>query len=230
MTPYVATSGPLRSYKDLYDRRLDKLPDVGGFPTVELAPKGARDRGFLAAHRRDPAQEWSFLTSLFETAGVKKPIVYGLRDVEKAVGEKLKQRLAKAQEMPFASVKYSISDDDMVLCEMNDFREQADWVNDIYPPCEGQVFFYVSTGDFPTAESYWRNAATGSQRAKEDPFRRDLFWLAVESPLLVMIDNAGIITISASPKFQSEDKLRECITQAAQKAQMELTFPPSLIG
>ncbi len=230
MHEYVATSGQLRTFEHLYDKKLDRLPGVGEFETWELTNKGASQRTYLASHLREGKREWAFLMTFFDFSALGKAVIYGIRDVEKAMGAKVAQRLEKAQEMPHAAMKYFTSDDDLVITEIKQFREQMKWVNDLYPPTEGNVFWYVSDAAFDKAEAYWRSAAAGSARSREDPFRRDFFWLATESPLLITIDNIGTIAISYSPKKHTEEKIKKCISVSARSAGMEVNFAPGLFG
>src|SRR5262245_56157106 len=102
MPEYVAATGPLRSFDQLYDARLDRLPDIGKFQTLQLSIKGASD--YLSEYKRDGELEWVFIQGFFDTAAMGKPVIYGMRDVEKAVAAKLAQRLEKAQEMPWGAM------------------------------------------------------------------------------------------------------------------------------
>jgi len=227
MQEYVASTGPLRGFEHLYDGRLDRLPDIGGFQVLELTIKG--EGNYLTEYKRQGRLEWVFIHGFFDAVAIGKPVIYGLRDVEKAVAAKLAQRLEKAQEMPFAAMKYFTCDDDLVLSEITHFRDQLQWVNDLYPPRDGHAFFYLSRG-FAAAESYWKSAAHGSQQAKADPFLRDFFWQTVDSPVLLLIDERGTIDIAFSPKFKDEEKIKRCVAESALKADMKVTYAPSLFG
>ncbi len=70
----------------------------------------------------------------------------------------------------------------------------------------------------------------GSQHSKQDRLLRNFFWLAMESPLLLIIAERGAIDIAWAPKYRDEDKMTLCVKQAAPKADMQLTFAPSLFG
>ncbi len=230
MTEYIVSTGPLRTFDHLYDKRLDRFPDIGNFHTIELGIRHGAEKAYLTDFERVPALEWAFLQTFFDAAAMGKPLIYGFRDVEKCMGAKLRARLEKVQELKSTWLRYFTSDDDLCLAEIRHLRDEMQWVNDLYPPREGDVFFYLSGAPFEAAEGYWKNAAMGSMHSKQDPLLRDFFWLAMESPLLLIIEERGTIDIAWAPKYRDEEKMMLCVKQAALKADMQLTFAPSLFG
>ncbi len=131
----------MRTLDHLYDRRLDRFPDIGNFHTIELAIKQATDKAYLADYQRNPMLEWAFLQTFFDAAAMGRPLIYGFGDVEKAMGEKLKTRLAKVAEIKSSWMRYFTCDDDLCIAEIKKLRNEMQWVNDLYPPREGNAFF-----------------------------------------------------------------------------------------
>lgn len=229
MKDYVAATGPLRNCEHLYDRSLDRLPDLGDYPVVELISRAQHDRT-VAEYHRDPARELSFLENFIASTDGGHRVLFGFQDVDKAAAYRLTRLLQSQNQIRWTSVKYWNSDDDIVLCELKNFRPDFHFLQELYPPTSGNVFFHVTRQTFDLFEIHWKRRAQASLKAEEDPFRRDLLAFAEGALLTLHVDPQGNFAVVRNPAYLNFDALQDRLSRAGERAGIGVTFAPALVS
>lgn len=224
---YIVHAGPLHTFESLYDPRLPKSRPVAEFHTIELVPRDSTRRGALAALGRDPARERRFLREFLKPLLKERHAVFGMRDVRQGRAWLLSRKLRERRP---SLMKYGLSEDDLVLLDLQDPERDFALVEEFIPPEAGETFFHLTSGTFDLFNIYWQRAAGTSARPGEDRFRRDVAAMAHEAHLTLLEDAGGSFTTILNPRSAAPADVKSRLADAANAAGFRIIFAPSLLG
>lgn len=231
MKDYQVQSGPLRTFPDLYDERFEKLRAVADFHTIQITSRPDTVRRVMAEIKRsdDLAREMRFVASFFSSLNRGQRTTFGMRDVSQGKADLLAQHLKTQQRLRWSRMKYGVSEDDLVVVELQDFAGDFKFLLEFTPPRMGDLLYCLSA-PFDLADIYWQRAARGSSKAQDDRFRRDMAGAAQHAQVLVGQHADGSYTIVLHPTLADVSVVEMAITGAGQKAGMVISFAPGLFS
>ena len=226
---YVATTGPLRLFEELYVPSLRRMDGLGDLPVIQLCGGGARNRA-RATFLRDPAREFSFLSLVFGTLAKGIPSFLVYRSIQNSSGQKMIHALQTQMKIPWSSMKYSAADDDLVLCELKNFRSDMLFAMRFHPPRGGELLLCAVKQPFDSFDVHWRRMARSSLKAREDPFRHDFLKFAKETAYTMHCDIVGSFHLVRQPDLHTDKAVLGLMKKAAKKTQMQISVAPSLFA
>ena len=231
MKDYQVQSGPLRTFSDLYDERFEKLRAVADFHTIQIVARPDTVRRIMAEIKRseDLALELRFVATFFTSLNRGQRTTFGIRDVTQGKASLLARRLGAQQRLRWSRMKYGVSEDDLVIVDLQDFAGDFKFLLEFTPPNMGDMFFCLSA-PFDLADIYWQRAARASAKAQDDRFRRDMAGAAHQAQVLVGQHADGSYTIVLHPSLTDVSLVEMAITAAGQKAGMVISFAPGLFS
>jgi hypothetical protein len=230
VTEYIVQAGPLRTFEALFDPRSGKTRQVADYHTIELVSRDRTRSGVMAALRRSADQEIRFVSSFLRAAQTGHRLFFGMRDANQGRAWHLAHRLKDQARFPWSVMKYGLSEDDLVLCEIKDLAAGFDLIKEFAPPQAGEMFFSLTRGTFDLHDVYWQRAARSSTKPGEDRFRRDVAAMAHETLATLLQDGSGSFTVILNPQAADVPGMERLITIAGKEAGMQITFAPSLFG
>ena len=229
MREYVVQSGPLRTFDNLYDPRFEKIRKVQDYHTIEIIKKPGTRRRIIAELNRAAAREIQFACEFFSPFAEGHRTIFGIRDIVGGNASKLIKALLK-KDWAYKHMQYGISEDDLVMMEMKEFKAAIPFLAEFAPPTEGGMFFYLSAAPFDIFDIYWERCARSSLKSKTENFRLHVVATAHEAKIALFQDNDGSYTIVLHPKGAPVKEAEKRIADAGKMTGMDITFAPSLFS
>jgi len=226
---YIATSGPLHQFANLYDPRLKRVEGVGDLPVIQLSGAGAKDPA-RATFLRDPPREFSFMSLVIGTLAKGTPLFLVYRSVLHSSGVKLISALQGQSKIRWSCMKYSPSEDDFILCELKDFRSDMSFVMPFHPPRAGELLIYAVKEPFDAFDIQWQRRAQFSLKAREEPFRYDFLSYMAQATYVMHCDMVGTFNLVRQEGLHSNKAVISLLQKAATRVEMELSIAPALFS